>query len=69
MTSQTLLNDYFANHWHRKSGNLAHFNKTGLGLVDKIKPTDRVLDVGCGKNPFKGLRHIAKALAPIKPIS
>jgi len=55
MTSQTLLNDYFANHWHRKSGNLDHFNKTGLGLVDKIKSTDRVLDVGCGKNPFKGL--------------
>lgn len=55
MTAQTILNDYFANHWHRKNGNLEHFNKTGLGLLDKIKPTDRVLDVGCGKNPFKGL--------------
>lgn len=55
MTDQALLNDYFANHWHRKNGNLAQFNKTGLDLVNKIKPTDRVLDVGCGKNPFKGL--------------
>lgn len=55
MTDQTLLNNYFANHWHRKNGNLNQFDKTGLSLVDKIKSGDRVLDVGCGKNPFKGL--------------
>jgi hypothetical protein len=55
MTAQSILNDYFANHWHRKNGDIAKFNKTGLSLANKINYTDRVLDVGCGRNLFKGL--------------
>lgn len=55
MTAQSILNDYFANHWHRKNGSLDQYSKTGFQLVDKINPGERVLDVGCGRNPFKGL--------------
>lgn len=48
---QDYLNFYFSKIW--KPG-FNSFTKTGFQLLDKIKPDDWVLDVGCGYNPFKG---------------
>lgn len=48
---QEYLNFYFNKIW--KPG-FNSFTKTGFQLLDRIKPDDWVLDVGCGYNPFKG---------------
>jgi cyclopropane fatty-acyl-phospholipid synthase-like methyltransferase len=55
MTSQTYLNNYFNTIWRHRNRNFDQYEFTGWALVDKIKPNERVLDVGCGDNPFKGL--------------
>ena len=54
MINQPYLNDYFANVWAKRDRTLDQYTYTGWALVDKIKPGERVLDVGCGMNPFKG---------------
>jgi hypothetical protein len=48
--NQQLLDNYFANHWR---GHLNNYLFSGLSLSKKIAPTEWVLDVGCGINPFK----------------
>jgi hypothetical protein len=55
MVDQDYLNYYFGTIWHRKNGDLSKFNKTGKFLIDKVRPGESVIDVGCGANPFKGL--------------
>lgn len=50
--NQQQLNNYFNQFWR------GHFNQylySGIGLKDKIKPDEWVLDVGCGVNQFKPL--------------
>lgn len=44
------LNNYFSTVWR---SNLAQYKYSGWALVDKIKPDELVLDVGCGFNEFK----------------
>lgn len=48
---QEELNFYFRNTW---AGGVQQFNKTGLSIADNIKDEEKVLDVGCGRNLFKG---------------
>jgi hypothetical protein len=52
MIDQTYLNDYFANHWGHKG--VAVGVITGIELAKKITNDEWVLDVGCGRNLFKG---------------
>lgn len=47
------LNKYFSTTWR---SNLAQYEYSGYALIDKIKPEELVLDVGCGFNEFK--KHI-----------
>lgn len=48
---QETLNQYFRDKWKSKFN---HYNLTGIALVNSIKQGQRVLDVGCGNNNFKG---------------
>lgn len=49
---QAYLNNYFANTW---TGSAVKFNESGLALADQVNANEWVLDVGCGRNPFKGI--------------
>lgn len=49
--NQQHLNNYFSTHWR---GHLNTYLYSGTALSKKIKPTEWVLDVGCGINSFKG---------------
>jgi len=48
--NQTQLNKYFSSVW---KSNLNQYKYSGWALVDKIKPKEQVVDVGCGFNEFK----------------
>jgi hypothetical protein len=51
------LKDYFTNTWpSSRTAGLDGYYWTGFRLIDEVKREERVLDVGCGVNPFK--RHI-----------
>jgi hypothetical protein len=52
MHNQSFLNNYFANNWQ---SSIEHYVYSGLNIIEKIPAEARVLDVGCGTNPFKGL--------------
>ncbi len=52
--NQQYLNNYFGNIWHRHSDPCTKENKSGLEILTKISDDDSVIDVGCGRNPFKG---------------
>lgn len=55
--SQQEINNYFRNHWYpnQPKDRFDQYKFSGNAILQKIKPTsDYVLDVGCGKNPFKG---------------
>jgi hypothetical protein len=66
---QTILNEYFGTVWH---SNMTKYKLSGPSLIDKIAPTEFVIDVGCGDNYFKGkIRNIigidpANNLADVK---
>jgi hypothetical protein len=45
------LNTYFATIW---KSNLNQYKYSGWVLLDKIQPDERVIDVGCGFNEFRG---------------
>lgn len=62
MTDQGYLNNYFANHWGHKG--VPVYSLTGIDLAKQIKENEWVLDVGCGRNLFKG---IIKNLVGIDP--
>jgi len=52
---RTLLQNYFSTTWLEKPRSLEQYKYSGLAILDKIDvENDRVLDVGCGTNPFKG---------------
>jgi hypothetical protein len=44
------LNNYFSTKW---KSNLDQYKYSGWTLIDKIKPYELVLDVGCGFNEFR----------------
>jgi len=48
--NQQLLNNYFSQFWNSK---IDQYKYSGWALVEKIRPEEIVLDVGCGSNPFK----------------
>lgn len=52
MTDQGYLNNYFANHWGHKG--VPMYSVTGIDLAKRIREDEHVLDVGCGRNLFKG---------------
>lgn len=54
MLDQPHLNKYFAGAWRQRDRGFEQYNKTGWALIDKIKPNETVIDVGCGSNLFKG---------------
>jgi len=54
MIDQTALNTYFSGTWRRRNRSLDQYCQTGWALIDKIEPGERVIDVGCGDNPFRG---------------
>jgi hypothetical protein len=51
---QQLLNIYFATAWRNRKRDFGDYRFSGFGLIDKIQPNERVIDIGCGFNPFKG---------------
>ena len=70
----TRLNEELAVHWFAKRALRNSDPGFVIRAMAQIAPTIRIHALIIGlkqipKNPFKGLRHIAKALAPIKPIS
>jgi hypothetical protein len=52
---QDYLNYYFGNVWHQGSNPIETSEKSGKALIEKINSGERVIDIGCGTNPFKGL--------------
>jgi hypothetical protein len=54
MLDQHHLNNYFSGAWRNRNRDLDQYDKTGWVLINKIKPGESVIDVGCGSNPFKG---------------
>lgn len=51
------LKDYFTHDWpSSRTAGLDRYYWTGFRLIEEIQEGERVLDVGCGINPFK--RHI-----------
>ena len=52
---QQFLNEYFGNIWHKISDPSRKNTKSGTQLISKIKEGEKVIDVGCGTNPFKGI--------------
>lgn len=50
------LKEYFSKEWiESRASDIWNYKYTGLELIEKIKPNERVLDVGCGTNPYKKL--------------
>ena len=52
--NQSYLNFYFNNVWRNRNRSLGQYMFSGWALIDKVSPTEKVIDVGCGDNPFKG---------------
>ena len=61
---QVKLNDYFKSTWTPRFSDYTH---SGYSLIEKIKDTDHVLDVGCGDNPFKGKIENLIGIDPVFP--
>ena len=59
---QEYLNDYFRNHW---KPNLDAFVYSGYDTIaSKIQDHEWLLDVGCGRNPFKALHPRTVGIDP-----
>lgn len=54
MTNQEYLNNYFGTTWRNRNRSLDQYQYSGWELIGKVRPGERVVDVGCGDNPFKG---------------
>jgi hypothetical protein len=48
--TQDDLNNYFSTVWQ---SDLNRYKYSGWALIDKIKPGEQVIDIGCGFNEFK----------------
>ena len=59
---QEYLNDYFRHHWRP---NLDAHTHSGYEIIAaKLKPHEWLLDVGCGRTPFKHLRSNVIGIDP-----
>jgi hypothetical protein len=54
MIDQSALNTYFGCVWRARNRSLDQYCQTGWSLIDRVRPGERVIDVGCGDNPFRG---------------
>jgi hypothetical protein len=52
--NQAQLNNYFSTVWRNRFRGVETYQFSGYALIEKIQEGERVLDVGCGTNPFKG---------------
>lgn len=52
--NQEILNKYFSTAWKNRNRTLDQYQYSGWELIGKVRPGERVVDVGCGDNPFKG---------------
>lgn len=52
---QEKLNHYFGNIWIQRDRSLDQYQYTGWTLMEHINSDEKVIDVGCGTNPFKGI--------------
>lgn len=52
--NQELLNTYFSTIWRDKHYDIGNYQFSGFGLIDRVQLGERVIDIGCGTNPFKG---------------
>jgi hypothetical protein len=63
--NQEKLNQYFGKVWALlKEGVERPFNRTGYIIVDKVRESEWVLDVGCGKNLLKVLHPLIVGVDP-----
>ena len=53
MHDQSFLNEYFGKHWRPSTDAFTY--SAYERIAEKILPSESVLDVGCGANPFKAL--------------
>ena len=51
MNNQKKLNKYFSKVWEPSP--IGEWEYSGIQIIDKIKPHETVIDVGCGYNLFK----------------
>jgi len=55
MTNQTHLNNYFGTVWRQtQNKGLGAYQFSGATLVERIQEGEKVIDIGCGMNYFKG---------------
>lgn len=52
--NQSQLNEYFNGVWRHTPFSEMKAELSGFALVDKIKPNEKVIDIGCGKHLLKG---------------
>ena len=53
-TERKKIIEYFSSTWLRRDRGLDKYRYSGWALLDRIGREEKVLDVGCGNNPFKG---------------
>lgn len=52
--NQELINNYFSQVWSQRHRGLDKYQYSGYALIEKIRPGESVIDVGCGENLFRG---------------
>lgn len=62
MHDQNLLNEYFSTKWKPNSN--VHTYSAPAAIAKKILPSESLLDVGCGTNPFKSLLPCVVGIDP-----
>jgi hypothetical protein len=50
---QQYLNNYFNTVWRGRQRSLDQYQYSGWELIGKVRPGERVIDIGCGDHPFK----------------
>ena len=50
MDTKATVKEYFGNHWTSRTSTYKYSNHS---IAEKIKPHERVIDIGCGFNEFK----------------
>jgi hypothetical protein len=53
--NQQLLNTYFSTAWRERNRTFGNYQFTGYSLTEQVQEGEKVIDVGCGINPFKGV--------------
>jgi len=61
MHNQSLLNNYFTNNWCPSTSKYIY---SGYAIAKNIKANEKVIDIGCGTNPFKGHINLLIGIDP-----